>query len=69
MVGADLTGDTPDDWRELVRRRSGESAPINLRDGRDVRWVEWQGEDPRDAVSRAIGATRRSVFPALGLAP
>ncbi|HZG96270.1 MAG TPA: acetoin utilization protein AcuC [Mycobacteriales bacterium] len=69
MVGADLTGETPDDWRELVRRRSGESAPIALRDGRDVRWVEWQGEDPRDAVSRAIGATRRSVFPALGLTP
>jgi acetoin utilization protein AcuC len=69
MTGADVHGATPDDWRELARRRSGESAPIDLSDGRTVTWSDWQGERPGDPVSRAVAATRRAVFAGLGLDP
>jgi acetoin utilization protein AcuC len=67
MVGADIHGATPEDWRELARRRSGETAPLDLSDGKTVSWPHWNGEQLGDPVSRAIGATRRAVFAELGL--
>lgn len=69
MTGADIDGATPEEWRELALRRSGEHAPIDLRDGKTVSWAEWEGERPGDPVSRAIAATRRAVFAEMGLSP
>ncbi|GAA5181571.1 acetoin utilization protein AcuC [Rugosimonospora acidiphila] len=61
---------TPSGWRELAhRRRPGRPAPESMTDGTPPRWQPWQpGHDP-DAVDRAIIATRKAVFPLLGLDP
>ncbi|MBD2895679.1 Acetoin utilization protein AcuC [Actinomadura sp. RB99] len=63
--------ETPDAWREFVRRRTGEIAPRRMTDGTDVvevhRWGN--GYDPANPVDQAILATRREVFPEHGLDP
>lgn len=59
----------PEDWRELVEEAAGMPAPLTVGDGDPV-WRPWaQGYDPADEVDRAVLATRRAVFPALGLNP
>jgi acetoin utilization protein AcuC len=70
---------TPLAWRDLARRRLDEShtvrlipggpgIPVRLTDEVNPAYTPWQpGEG--DAVDRAILATRREVFPLLGLDP
>ncbi|POM25569.1 Acetoin utilization protein AcuC [Actinomadura rubteroloni] len=61
---------TPDDWRELVRARTDEIAPRRMTDGRTVEFRPFDsGYDPANPVDQAIVATRRAVFPDLGLDP
>ncbi|HWL38090.1 MAG TPA: acetoin utilization protein AcuC, partial [Frankiaceae bacterium] len=67
VTGDALEGGIPEDWQELARSRSGEYAPTQLLDGKVTTYDKWDGGDPHDAVDRAIAATRKSVFPLLGL--
>jgi acetoin utilization protein AcuC len=72
---------TPAGWRELARRRLAERAtlrllpdgpgiPASLTDAVEVAYTPWMpGEGGGDAVDRAVAATRREVFPLLGLDP
>ena len=73
---AEITGhpldpdtDTPESWRDLVRRRTGREGPKRLTDGTEPVYHPWDaGEgDPDDPVDRAIAATRRAVFADHGL--
>ena len=58
----------PESWRAYVEERYGLAAPQRMTDGATPRWRDWsEGYDPADAVDRAVMATRRAVFPALGL--
>jgi acetoin utilization protein AcuC len=61
--------DIPAGWAEWVRRR-GVSAPPpeRMTDGGEVGYRPWRPGDD-DPVGRAVEATRRAVFPALGLDP
>lgn len=60
----------PQAWREYVQEWLGRIAPARMSDGRHPGFATWEcGYDPEDEVDRAIMATRRSVFPALGLDP
>ena len=68
VTGARLPAETPEDWRDLARRRGGEHAPVRLSDGRDVAWTPYVPPgDPHDHVDRAIAATRAASFPLLGI--
>jgi acetoin utilization protein AcuC len=61
---------TPDGWRDLAhRRRPDRAVPGAMTDGGSPDWVPWQPSGEPDAVDRAIIATRRAVFPLLGLDP
>ncbi|WP_114558898.1 acetoin utilization protein AcuC [Desertihabitans aurantiacus] len=56
----------PEDWREPY----GDAAPATMGDGADGSFVPLaDGVDPESAVDHAILATRRAVFPELGLDP
>ncbi len=56
----------PPAWREPF----GEAAPETMGDGADAAFVPFsEGMDPDAAVDQAIQATRRAVFPELGLDP
>ncbi len=75
-VGRPVSGQdpTPLAWRELVEELELGPAPERMGEGEgqgslaQVRpWVD--GYDPADPVDQAILATRRAVFPALGLDP
>jgi acetoin utilization protein AcuC len=60
----------PREWLDQVVALYGREAPGSMTDGADLRWRPWSaGFDPDDAVDRAITATRRAAFPALGLDP
>jgi acetoin utilization protein AcuC len=65
---------TPPKWRAMAkaaldrRSRPGAQVPLRMTDGADVTYQEWQ-PGVGDAVDRAITATRREVFPLLGLDP
>ncbi|MEU7044030.1 acetoin utilization protein AcuC [Streptomyces varsoviensis] len=61
----------PDEWRHEVYRRTRESAPARMTDGRAPGWRDFveSGYDPADRLDQAILATRRAVFPAHGLLP
>ncbi|MBO3745755.1 acetoin utilization protein AcuC [Streptosporangiaceae bacterium NEAU-GS5] len=61
---------TPDDWRDMVRSRTGELAPLSMTDGRTPAFRDIaEGYDPDDPIDRAIMATRNAVFPYHGLDP
>ncbi|MEW9527675.1 acetoin utilization protein AcuC [Microbispora sp. NPDC049125] len=61
---------TPESWRTLAGKRTGEVPPLSMTDGHDPRWRDIsEGYDPADAVDRAIMATRNAVFPFHGLDP
>ncbi|GFJ88811.1 acetoin utilization protein AcuC [Phytohabitans rumicis] len=61
---------TPLDWRALARsRRPDHEVPLRMTDDADVSFAPWQPEGEPDAVDRAIMATRKAVFPLLGLDP
>jgi acetoin utilization protein AcuC len=60
--------ETPDDWREHVRRALGRMAPLRLTDGRTPTYCDWStGYDPSVWLDRAVHATREAVFPSNGL--
>jgi acetoin utilization protein AcuC len=70
---------TPTSWRDLARSKldgrrlrlleGGPGIPMTMSDDVDPTWTPWQPGDGGDAVDRAILATRREVFPLLGLDP
>jgi acetoin utilization protein AcuC len=74
-TGEQISGGTPDDWREYAtgRMAGGSRAvepPSSLSDGSPPSFTPWsQAGSTGDAVDRAIAATRDAVFPAHGLAP
>jgi acetoin utilization protein AcuC len=60
---------TPPSWRELAARlRPGAEIPLRLTDDAEVSPRPWQPEGG-DAIDRAVLATRRAVFPLIGLDP
>ncbi len=62
--------ETPQSWREYVRQRVGELAPVRMTDGREPEFRTWEwGFTPDDPVDRTAMATRRAVFPTHGLDP
>jgi acetoin utilization protein AcuC len=59
----------PERWRDEVREGSGDEPPRRMGD-HPVELVPWSsGYDPADELDRAVLATRRAVFPLLGLDP
>jgi acetoin utilization protein AcuC len=69
-VGApiDPGTDTPQDWRDYVKVRSGTTAPLRMTDGRDPHWRAYDDNPGTETVDAAISATRAAVFPTYGLA-
>jgi acetoin utilization protein AcuC len=60
----------PDSWQSLAhQRRPGREVPVSMTDGIAPQWTPWQPSGEPDAVDRAILATRKAVFPLLGLDP
>ncbi|GGS62738.1 acetoin utilization protein AcuC [Planobispora rosea] len=61
---------TPQEWRGLVRERTGQTPPLTMTDGRKPEFQDFaDGYDPADPIDRAILATRKAVFPFHGLDP
>ncbi|MGC4870315.1 acetoin utilization protein AcuC [Micromonospora sp. DT53] len=61
---------TPPGWRALVAsRRLGREVPLRMTDDADPSYEPWQPTGEPNAVDRAIAATRKAVFPLLGLDP
>ncbi|WP_113698632.1 acetoin utilization protein AcuC [Nonomuraea lactucae] len=61
---------TSQEWRRLVRERTGETPPLTMTDGRNPEFRDMSGGyDPGDPIDRAIMATRNAVFPLHGLDP
>ncbi|MET8083312.1 acetoin utilization protein AcuC [Micromonospora sp. NPDC005237] len=61
---------TPPGWRELAAaRRPGREIPLRMTDDADPSYEPWQPTGEPNAVDRAIAATRKTVFPLLGLDP
>ncbi|WP_433356908.1 acetoin utilization protein AcuC [Micromonospora saelicesensis] len=61
---------TPLAWRDLVASRSlGREVPLRMTDDADPSYEPWQPTGEPNAVDRAIAATRKTVFPLLGLDP
>jgi acetoin utilization protein AcuC len=79
----DPTAATPMAWRALAKERleggsgrprvrllpGGPGIPVSMTDDVDPSFTPWQPGEGADAVDRAILATRREVFPLLGLDP
>ncbi len=56
----------PESWRELL----GEGAPTSMGDGADASYLPVErGYDPASRLDQAIIATRKAVYPDLGLDP
>ncbi|MEU5787263.1 acetoin utilization protein AcuC [Micromonospora purpureochromogenes] len=61
---------TPPAWRELVAKRlPGREIPLRMTDDADPAYEPWQPTGEPTSVDRAIAATRKAVFPLLGLDP
>ncbi|AXO33890.1 acetoin utilization protein AcuC [Micromonospora chalcea] len=61
---------TPPGWRDLAaRRRPGHEVPLRMTDDVDPSYLPWQPSGEPNAVDRAVAATRKAVFPLLGLDP
>jgi acetoin utilization protein AcuC len=61
---------TPPAWRKLAaNRRPGREVPLRMTDDVEPAYTPWEPAGAPDAVDRAIAATRREVFPLLGLDP
>ena len=57
-------------WRELATsRRPRSTPPLRMTDDGSTDYVPWQPSGDPDVLDRAIGATRRAVFPLHGLDP
>ncbi|MBU8859578.1 MULTISPECIES: acetoin utilization protein AcuC [unclassified Micromonospora] len=61
---------TPPGWRNLATRlRPGHEVPLRMTDDVDPSYQPWQPSGEPNAVDRAVAATRKAVFPLLGLDP
>ncbi|GAB3173301.1 acetoin utilization protein AcuC [Micromonospora palomenae] len=61
---------TPPAWRELVAKRlPGREIPLRMTDDVDPAYEPWQPTGEPTSVDRAIAATRKAVFPLVGLDP
>jgi len=61
---------TPPAWRALAKERRPErQVPLRMTDDAEPAYQSWEPSGEPDAVDRAIMATRRAVFPLLGLDP
>ncbi|MBQ0897716.1 acetoin utilization protein AcuC [Micromonospora sp. U56] len=61
---------TPPAWRELAAKRlPGWEIPLRMTDDADPGYEPWQPTGEATSVDRAIAATRKAVFPLLGLDP
>ncbi|WP_320064614.1 acetoin utilization protein AcuC [Micromonospora sp. RTGN7] len=61
---------TPPGWRRLAaERRPGREVPLRMTDGVDPTYRPWQPTGEPNSVDRAIAASRKAVFPLLGLDP
>ncbi len=68
VIGVPLDEEIPAAWREYVQRVIGRVAPLRLTDGQRPTVRDWTGGyDPGDWLDQAILATRKAVFPALGI--
>ena len=61
--------ETPEEWRDLVLRRTGSHAPLRMTDDRSAEFRAWAPGPDHDEVDTAIRATRAAVFPLRGLDP
>lgn len=69
-ASVDADAETPQGWRDFVRKRTGELAPLYMTDGREVSFTPFEeGYDPGKPLDRAIHATRTAVFPSHGIDP
>ena len=69
-VPVDPEAETPQGWRDSVRKRTGELAPLYMTDGREVSFAPFEeGYDPGKTLDRSIHATRTAVFPSHGIDP
>ncbi|WP_424215501.1 acetoin utilization protein AcuC [Streptomyces sp. BI20] len=60
----------PGSWREEAYALTRQAAPYRMTDGVEVSWRDWEaGYDPESRLDQAVLATRRAVFPSLGLLP
>jgi acetoin utilization protein AcuC len=61
---------TPDAWQNLAhRRRPSRDVPTTMTDGCEPDWTPWQPDGAINTLDRAVLATRRAVFPLVGLDP
>jgi acetoin utilization protein AcuC len=61
---------TPEGWRDHVQITLRRVAPQRMTDGHQPEVRGWEGGyDPADRVDQAVLATRKAVFPPLGLDP
>ncbi|WP_422752742.1 acetoin utilization protein AcuC [Micromonospora sp. WMMD708] len=61
---------TPPGWRTLAaHRRPGHDVPLRMTDDVDPEHRPWQPTGEPNSVDRAVAATRKAVFPLLGLDP
>ena len=61
---------TPDLWREYVSCETSQTAPGQMTEDGQARFVPFDsGYDPAEPVDQAILATRKAVFPLRGLVP
>jgi acetoin utilization protein AcuC len=61
---------TSPQWRDFVRRRTGQTAPELMTEQAPATFTPFDnGYDPADPVDAAIVATRSAVFPSHGLMP
>ncbi|MGJ7440846.1 acetoin utilization protein AcuC [Aquipuribacter sp. MA13-6] len=60
----------PQAWLDYVTEALGQQAPRRMTDGEPASFSTWEsGYDPADPVDQAVMATRKAVFPLLGLDP
>ncbi|WP_380169734.1 acetoin utilization protein AcuC [Jannaschia sp. R86511] len=60
----------PDSWLDYVTAALGQPGPRRMTDGESASFATWEsGYDPADPVDQAVMATRKAVFPLLGLDP
>lgn len=66
----DPSSPTPQPWRDLYAEKFGDDAPTFMGDDASITYdpVDW-GFNPASRLDQAIIATRRAVFPELGLDP
>jgi len=60
----------PRSWLDYVSAALGQVGPRRMTDGASASFATWEsGYDPADPVDQAVMATRKAVFPLLGMDP